>query len=504
MQYTIKTGTPEKQASACVIVPVFDNNKLSTCGQTLNRASEAQLSEVLKSGDLKPKPGNTLLLHSVKNIKAKRIILVHFGKKKELNENTFCKSIRGALSVLKNTGATNAILYLDDIWPQSRDLAWASTQTVLINSNLSYRFTELKSKDDKDPSPLKTLSLGFTDHASSQNAEKSIKDATAIGKGQAITRTLGNLPGNICTPAYLADKAKKLAKEYSSISTQILDESEMKELGMGALLSVSAGSKQPAKLIIMQHKGGKKDQHPQVLIGKGVTFDSGGISLKPGAAMDEMKFDMCGAASVFGTLAAVAELGLKINLVVIVAAAENMPGGGATKPGDIVTSMSGQTIEILNTDAEGRLVLCDALSYAERFNPAAIIDVATLTGACVIALGEHASGLMTNQDSLAQELISAGEHMNDRAWQLPLWEDYQHSLDSNFADMANVGGRAGGTITAACFLSKFTKKQRWAHLDIAGTAWLSGKKKGASGRPVALLTRYLQDREEALQIQEPG
>lgn len=502
MQYMIKIGPPEKQSSACVIVPVFDNNKLSASGQALDNAQESRLSEVLKSGDLKNKAGSTLLLHCSKAMKIKRVILAHFGKRKDLNDSLFYKGIRGALGALKTTGATNAILYLDDTFPESRDLAWGVMQCLLASNDLNYSFTQLKSEQDKNPPQLKTLSLGFADQATAQDAEQPIRIATAIGKGQAVARTLGNLPGNVCTPSYLADEAKKLAATYSSVNTQILNESKMKELGMGALLSVSAGSKQPAKLIVMQYKGGKKNQRPQVLVGKGITFDSGGISLKPGAAMDEMKFDMCGAASVFGTLTAVAELGLKINLVVIVAAAENMPGGGATKPGDIVTSMSGQTIEILNTDAEGRLVLCDALSYAERYNPAAIIDIATLTGACVIALGEHASGLMTNQDSLAAELISAGEYMGDRAWQLPLWEDYQQSLDSNFADMANVGGRAGGAITAACFLSRFTKKQRWAHLDIAGTAWLSGKNKGASGRSVALLTRYLQDREIELCDQE--
>jgi len=299
------------------------------------------------------------------------------------------------------------------------------------------------------------------------------------------------LPGNICTPTYLASEAKRLARGQAALSVKVLEEKQMKELGMGSLLSVSAGSDQPAKLIVMEYAGGGKKDAPIALVGKGITFDTGGISLKPGAGMDEMKFDMCGAASVLGTMQTLLELKLPINVVGIIAASENMPNGRATKPGDIVTSMSGQTIEILNTDAEGRLVLCDALTYTERFAPKAVIDIATLTGACVIALGSHASGLYSNRDDLAQALLKAGEEANDRAWHMPLWDDYQKQLDSNFADMANIGGREGGSITAACFLSRFAKNFPWAHLDIAGTAWKSGGSKGATGRPVSLLVQYL-------------
>ena len=311
------------------------------------------------------------------------------------------------------------------------------------------------------------------------------------GTGQ---RTLGNLPGNICTPTYLAAKALALGKAHKSIKTTVLEEKDMQKLGMGSFLSVTRGSEQPAKLITMEYAGAAKTQKPIVLVGKGITFDSGGISLKPGAEMDEMKYDMCGAASVLGTMQAIAEMGLKLNVVGVIPTCENMPSGTATKPGDIVTRMSGQTIEILNTDAEGRLILCDALTYSKKFNPDTVIDIATLTGACVIALGHVASGMFANEDELAKELIAAGEQSHDRIWQLPLWDDYQPLLDSNFADMANIGGRAGGTITAACFLSRFTKEYRWAHLDIAGTAWKSGKQKGATGRPVPLLTQYLINR----------
>jgi leucyl aminopeptidase len=305
---------------------------------------------------------------------------------------------------------------------------------------------------------------------------------------------MGNLPGNVCTPAYLAQQAVALGKAHKSIKTSVLEEKDMQKLGMGSLLSVSRGSAEPAKLITMEYHGTDKKQKPIVLVGKGVTFDSGGISLKPGAEMDEMKYDMCGAASVLGTMQAIAEMGLKLNVVGIIPSTENLPSSTATKPGDIVTSMSGQTIEILNTDAEGRLILCDALTYAARFEPDTVIDIATLTGACVIALGHVASGLFSNQDQLAHELLAAGEQTQDRAWHMPLWEEYQPLLDSNFADMQNIGGRAGGSITAACFLSRFTKEYRWAHLDIAGTAWKSGKDKGATGRPVPLLAQYLINR----------
>ncbi len=311
-----------------------------------------------------------------------------------------------------------------------------------------------------------------------------------------LAKTLGNLPGNVCTPTYLATKALGLGKAHKSIKTTVLEEKDLQKLGMGSFLSVTQGSEQPAKLIALEYHGTDKKHKPIVLVGKGITFDSGGISLKPGAEMDEMKYDMCGAASVLGTIQAIAEMGLKLNVVGVIPTCENLPSGRATKPGDIVTSMSGQTIEILNTDAEGRLILCDALTYSKKFDPDTVIDIATLTGACVIALGHVASGMFSNEDKLAKELLEAGEQAHDRVWQLPLWDDYQPLLDSNFADMQNIGGRAGGTITAACFLARFTKEYRWAHLDIAGTAWKSGKEKGATGRPVPLLTQYLVNRAE--------
>jgi leucyl aminopeptidase len=316
-----------------------------------------------------------------------------------------------------------------------------------------------------------------------------------MAQGMALAKDLANLPGNICTPSYLADEARRLGRKSSKLKVTVLEEKQMEKLGMGALLSVSRGSRQPAKLIVLEYKGGKADARPVALVGKGLTFDAGGISIKPAEKMDEMKYDMCGGASVLGTLAACVALDLPLNVVGIIPSSENLPDGDANKPGDIVTSMSGQTIEILNTDAEGRLILCDALTYTERFKPAAVVDIATLTGACIIALGDQASGLLANDDKLADELLAAGQSSGDRAWRLPLWDEYQSQLDSNFADMANVGGRPAGTITAACFLARYTKQFKWAHLDIAGTAWKSGgKDKGATGRPVPLLTQFLLKR----------
>ena len=412
--------------------------------------------------------------------------------------------MRAAIRALQATGSKDATLYLTD-WPvlntleqraSHHDPAWLITQAALIADEADYRFDRLKSKPEKTDSTLSTINFGLTNDNQLAVLKKILAQAVAMAQGVKLAKDLGNLPGNICTPTYLADQAKELAKE-NKLKVTILEEKDMDKLGMHSLLSVTRGSRQPAKLITLQYAGGDKKQKPIVLVGKGITFDSGGISLKPGADMDEMKYDMCGAASVLGTLQAIASIGLKLNVIGVIPSCENMPDGAASKPGDIVKSMSGQTIEILNTDAEGRLILCDALTYAARFEPDTVVDIATLTGACVIALGHVASGLYSNQDTLAQELLDAGNMIHDRAWHMPLWDDYQQQLDSNFADMQNIGGRAGGSITAACFLSRFTKDYRWAHLDIAGTAWKSGKDKGATGRPVPLLTQFLIDRAEA-------
>ncbi len=494
MNFTIKSGNPEKQRAACVVVGIFESHRLSTAATAIDAASKKYISNILKRGDMDGKMGSSLLLHNVPGTSSSRLLLVGCGKEKELDGNRYRRIVASAINKLKLTGATEAVSYLSELNVKNRDDYWKLRQFVEISQSVSYEFKQLKSKNKRSKNKLNKLVLMVSDRKDVATGEHAVSDGTAIGKGVALARDLANLPPNICTPSYLADQAKQLGKSKKSVKVTVLDEAAMEKLGMGSLLSVSQGSRQPAKLISMEYKGGKKDDKPFVLVGKGVTFDTGGISIKPSAAMDEMKYDMCGAASVLGAIKAVSEMGLPINVVGVVPTVENMPGGEASRPGDIYTSMSGQTIEVLNTDAEGRLILCDALTYSEKFNPATIIDIATLTGSCVIALGKHASGLLSNNDTLAKDILDAGESTGDRAWQLPLWDEYQHQIDSPFADMANIGGREAGTITAACFLSRFTKKFKWAHLDIAGTAWLSGKNKGATGRPVPMLVQYLIDR----------
>jgi len=499
MDFTIKSGNPEKQRTACVVVGIFESHRLSAAAEAIDTASKRYLSNILKRGDIDGKIGQSLLLHNVPGTSSARVLLVGCGKGKGLNTSHYREIVTNSINKLKLTSATEAVSYLAELnvkvnSKESKDEYWKIRQLVEISQSTLYQFNQFKTKNKKAKNKLRKLVLTVPDHKHVAAGERAIKDGIAIGKGVSLARDLANLPPNICTPSYLADQAKKIGKAQKSVKVTVLDEAAMEKLGMGSLLSVSQGSRQPAKLISMEYKGGKKDARPFVLVGKGVTFDTGGISIKPSAAMDEMKYDMCGAASVFGTVSAVAEMGLPINVVGVVPTVENMPDGEATRPGDIYTSMSGQTIEVLNTDAEGRLILCDALTYSEKFNPATIIDIATLTGACVIALGKHASGLLSNNDSLAKDILDAGETAGDRSWQLPLWDEYQHQIDSPFADMANVGGREAGTITAACFLSRFTKKFKWAHLDIAGTAWLTGKNKGATGRPVPMLVQYLMDR----------
>jgi leucyl aminopeptidase len=498
MEFSVKSGSPEKQRSACVVVGVFEPRRLSPAAQKLDEVTNGGISALLRRGDMEGKLGQTLLIHSPQNALCDRILLIGCGKERELGDEQYRKILSQTSQTLNETGSMEAVYYLTELPVKGRDIFWRVRQAVETSRHSLYRFDQLKSKKDSERRPLRKVILTVPNRRDLADSETSVRIGLAVSEGVQMARNLGNMPGNICTPSYLAEQAKSLTRINKQLKVEVLEESDMEEMGMGALLSVARGSEQPAKLIVMHYNGGAKDDKPIVLVGKGITFDSGGISIKPGAAMDEMKFDMCGAASVLGTMAAVTELQLPINLIGLVPASENLPDGNASKPGDIVTSMSGQTIEILNTDAEGRLVLCDALTYAERFEPAAVVDIATLTGACVIALGKHASGLMSNHHPLTNDLLNAGKSAGDRAWELPLWDEYHESLKSNFADMANVGGREGGAITAAAFLSKFTKKYHWAHLDIAGTAWLSGGEKGATGRPVPLLVQYLLDKCECL------
>ena len=493
MEFSIKSGSPEKQRSACVVVGVFESRKLTLAAELLDKAAGGYITDIVRRGDMEGKAGSTLLLHKVPGTLSDRVLLVGLGKEKEFREKEYAAALRTVVRTLNETGAFDASVFLTEIAVRKHSVAWRIRHAVMAAQAATYRFDQFKSKKDEVRRPLRKLTLHVERRSELAPGEEALTQALAIADGVSLARTLGNLPPNVCHPTYLAEQAQAMAGEFG-LGCEVLERAEMEQLGMHSLLSVARGSHQPPKLIALQYKGGKSTEKPVVLVGKGITFDTGGISLKPGADMDEMKFDMCGAAAVLGTLRAVAGMQLPINLTVVVPASENMPGGNASRPGDIVTSMSGQTIEILNTDAEGRLILCDALTYAERFEPEVVIDVATLTGACVVALGSVATGLFANKDGLARDLLAAGEEADDRAWHLPLWDDYQELLKSNFADMANIGGRYGGAITAACFLSRFTKKFDWAHLDIAGTAWKHGAEKGATGRPVPLLTHYLLQR----------
>jgi leucyl aminopeptidase len=496
MEFTIKSGSPEKQRSACVVVGVFDNRKPSLSAELIDRASNGYISEIIRRGDMEGKLGATLLLHNVRGTLADRVLLVGLGKERDFREREFRSAIRAAVRLLNETGSYEAVVYLTEEKVKRREVAWRVEHAVVVAMEAVYRFDQMKSQPADVRRPLRKLTLSVPQRSDLTAGEAAAARGLAIAHGMDLARDLGNLPGNICTPAHLAERAQALAQELG-FKCEVFDRAKLEELKMGSFLSVTNGSDQPPKFIVLEYFGGPKKQRPLVLVGKGITFDSGGISLKPGTDMDQMKFDMCGAASVLGAFRAVAELKAKVNLIGLVPTCENMPNGRATKPGDVVRSMSGQTIEVLNTDAEGRLILCDALTYAERYEPAAVVDIATLTGAMVIALGHVACGVFSNSDSLGRALLNAGEDAFDRGWQLPLWDDYQEALNSNFADFANIGGSAGGSITAACFLSKFAKKFDWAHLDIAGVAWKEGKEKGATGRPVPLLTTWVLSQENA-------
>lgn len=497
MDYFTTTSNAAKRVTDCVIVGVYDSGKLSAGAAEIDAATDGELRRLVKSGDISTKPGRCVLLTSLPGVKAARVAVAGLGKSGDFDTRNLCRAVAAAIGSISESKCRDVLntLTLEDV--SDANVYYRTRQSVQTVGDVLYRFTEMKSNGKNARMPLKKIGLSVANRADANKAMLGAKHGDAIVTGMSLAKDLGNLPPNVCTPTYLARTAQKLAKGNGKLTTRILNEPDMKRLGMHSLLSVTAGTHEPAKLIVMQYRNGGKSK-PIVLVGKGVTFDSGGISLKPGPAMDEMKFDMCGAAGVIGTMATVAALKLPVNLNVVVPAVENLPGSKATVPGDIVKSMSGQTIEILNTDAEGRLILCDALTYSRRFKPDTIIDVATLTGACVIALGHHHTGVMSYDDALADEIVKSGVNASDRAWRLPLAEDYADQLKSNFADFANVGGRDGGAITAGCFLGKFTDGLNWAHLDIAGTAWKSGQKKGATGRPVPLLSEFILSRCNAL------
>ncbi len=495
MEFSIRAVVPARARTGCLVLGVYQTAgagvpRLTRAAQAADRAAGGNLREVLAHGDLSAKAGATLLLHKVPGLAAARVLLLGLGEEKEFGETAFRDAVRGAADALKGLGAKDALVYLTDLKVAGRNVAWKVRHAVLGLREAFYRFEQLKTQK-KSPSPaLAEVTLAAQSEPVTLQAQAALREAAATADGVDLARTLGNLPPNICTPSYLAEEARKLARQFK-LGLEVLERRDMEKLGMGALLSVARGSHQPPKLIVLRYAGGAKKQKPLVLVGKGITFDTGGISLKPAGEMDEMKFDMSGAGSVLGALRALAGMKAAVNVIGVVPACENMPGGAATRPGDVVTTLSGQTVEILNTDAEGRLILCDALTYAERFQPEAVVDIATLTGACVIALGHVATGLFANDEKLAGELRAAGDDAWDRVWQMPLWEDYQEQLRSNFADMANIGGRPAGSVTAACYLSRFARKLRWAHLDVAGTAWKSGRDKGSTGRPVPLLVRFV-------------
>ena len=484
MQFSIKTLSPETAKAGCVVLGVHAGKELTPAARRLDQAAGGALKQAL--GDLAGRTGSTLLLRALPGVAAERVLLVGLGEKKDYAEAAYREAVRAAGLALRELGARDAALFLVDGKVGARPLSWNVRHAVLGLREAFYRFDQLKTQKK---APASTLGHVFLPLSSNTQLQQALAEAQATADGTELARTLGNLPPNICTPSYLADEAKKLAKQFK-LGVEVLERKDMERLGMGAFLAVARASHQPPKLIVLRYSGAAKGRKPLALVGKGITFDTGGISLKPAGEMDEMKYDMSGAASVLGAIRALAAMKAPVNLVGIIPTCENMPGGAASRPGDVVTSMSGQTVEILNTDAEGRLILCDALTYAARYQPEAVIDVATLTGACVIALGHVATGLFANDQKLADEIREAADDAWDRVWQMPLWEDYQEQLRSNFADFANIGGRPGGSITAACFLSRFTRELRWAHLDIAGTAWKSGREKGSTGRPVPLLVRF--------------
>jgi leucyl aminopeptidase len=487
MEFSTATARAAAVKADAVAVGVHADSELTPSARALDKASGGAIAEAVASGDMKGKRGTVLTLRRLGGVAAPRVVLVGLGARDDFGERAYADAVRAAVRACP--GVSSVALAAGEWKVKDRDAAWHARQLVLAARETAFRSDELKSKKEESSAPARVLLLT---EGSGSAAERGLRQGNAIANGAELTKRLGNLPPNVCTPAFLAEEARKLAKQHK-LEVEVLETKQLEALKMGSFLSVARGSAQPPRLIVLKHAGGKGA--PVVLVGKGITFDSGGISIKPGAAMDEMKYDMCGAASVIGTMRTVAELKLKLNVIGVVAACENMPSGTASRPGDIVTSMSGQTIEILNTDAEGRLILCDALTYVERFKPAAVVDIATLTGACVVALGNVNSGLFANNDKLAQQLLAASREAADAAWHMPMGDEYNEQLKSNFADMANIGtpGNAGA-VTAACFLGRFTKAYAWAHLDIAGTAWKSGAAKGATGRPVPLLTQFLIDR----------
>ncbi len=475
----------------CLVLGVFEEGTLTEEAQAVDTASGGRLKKLLARGDFSGRSGETLLLTDLPGIEATRVLLTGLGAKKGLGRRPWRKALAAAVAALARTRIASVAIAIERPEAKELDDYYLGRAVAEITGSTLYRINDLKTAKKPKPPALQKVLAGPVRKAGIEAATRGLEHGEAVANAVRVQRDLANLPANICTPTYLADQARALAKRHPSLRVQVLDEAAIRREKMGCLLAVAQGSQQPPRFIVLEHRGVKTDKSCVVLVGKGVTFDSGGISLKDPPAMDEMKFDMSGAAAVMASMSLVAELRLPLRVVGLIAAVENMPSGTAVKPGDIVTSASGQTVEILNTDAEGRLILCDALHYARRFHPAAVVDIATLTGACVVALGHHHAGVMGNDPELIRELVDSGVRADDRAWHMPLTEEYAEQLKSNFADFANIGGREGGAITAAAFLGKFTQGLKWAHLDVAGTAYQSGAQKGSTGRPTPLLSDFL-------------
>jgi leucyl aminopeptidase len=497
MEFKAIVDAKARCEAGCAVAGVYEDGDLGIAARRIDTQLNGLIGKLHGGGDFSGKLGDSLLLPTPAGAAAARVLLIGLGTRSGFGRKQYRKALQATVQSLGKTGASDALVYLALEEVADLDVQYRARVVAEVFCAQLYKIPDLKTSAKPKAPRLSSVGVAAADARALKSAAEGLRIGAAIGSGLALSRDLANLPPNVCTPTYLGTRAQALAKDFPSIKTKILDEAGIKALKMGAFLAVTQGSHQPPRLIVCEYRGGRKDKAPICLVGKGITFDSGGISLKDPPAMDEMKFDMSGGAAVLGTLRAIAELKLPINLVVIVATCENMPGGGAVKPADIVTTMSGQTVEILNTDAEGRLILCDAITYSRRFKPAAVIDVATLTGACIVALGNHFSGLMSNTEALANELATAGIRADDRAWRLPIGEEYVDQLKSNFADIANIGGREGGACTAASFLGKFAKDLQWAHLDVAGTAWLGGAQKGSTGRPVPLLVDFLIHRARA-------
>jgi len=495
MDIAITSGSPAKIKTGILAIPIFSDGALTGAAKAIDDATKGRIAAKLKRGDLEEKAGATLMLQDLPGVAAERVLLVSLGKRADFSDRSVRDALVSGGKVLAASNAGDAVVCMADGELAGRSMASRVQLAARILADSGYKFDVPRQKKSTKARGVKKITL-LTQSKVDKSLEAAAKNGVAIAEGMALTKDLGNLGGNVCNPGYLASTAKALGKEFK-FKVEVLDRADMDKLGMHSLLSVGRASYSPCKFIIMKYEGGKKGAKPIVLVGKGVTFDTGGVSLKPGALLDEMKYDMCGAGTVIGVFRTLARLKLPLNVIGLVPAVENMPGGNASRPGDVVRSMSGLTVEILNTDAEGRLILNDALTYAERFEPDCVVDVATLTGACVVALGAHASGLFANDDAFAAELLKCGIDAGDRAWQMPLWEEYMSQLKTNFADMSNLGGPAAGSVTAALFLSKFATKYKWAHLDIAGTSSVGGDAKGATGRPVPLLAQFLIERANA-------